>query len=314
MKKSIIVLFLFVSSFINAQDYKSIVAAADQFYSDSNYVESAIKYQAAFKIEAKNPGDLYNGSCSAALAGEKDLAFEWLNLAFKNGWMNIKHLKTDTDLTSLHESKKWDELLKEMQAAVDKKEANYDKPLQAILLTIFDDDQNIRNQYIQAQKDYGRQSKIVDSLGEIMIVKDSINLIKVCEILDKYGWVGSDKVGSQANQTLFLVIQHSDLAIQQKYLPMMREAVKNKKANSSSLALLEDRVAIREGRHQIYGSQIGYDNETKKSYVLPLEDPDNVDQRRASVGLGPLAEYVKKWDIVWNAEEYKKMLPLLEKH
>ncbi|HQK98108.1 MAG TPA: hypothetical protein PLH61_08810, partial [Bacteroidia bacterium] len=121
MKKTIIVLFLFVSSFINAQDYKSIVAAADQFYSDSNYVESAIKYQAAFKIEAKNPGDLYNGSCSAALAGKKDLAFEWLNLAFKNGWMNIKHLKTDTDLTSLHESKQWDELLKEMQAAVDKK-------------------------------------------------------------------------------------------------------------------------------------------------------------------------------------------------
>jgi hypothetical protein len=314
MKNYLVYLFLFFSSFINAQDYKSLVSAADRFYNDSNYSESIVKYKAAFKIEAKDPNDLYNASCSAALAGEKELAFEWLNLAFKNGWININHLKTDTDLTSLHENKQWDELLKEMQAAVDKKEANYDKPLKAKLLAILDDDQIIRNEYIDAQKEYGRDSKIVDSLGEIMIVKDSINLIKVTEILDKYGWVGSDKVGSQANQTLFLVIQHSDLATQQKYLPMMREAVKNKKASGSSLALLEDRVAIREGRHQIYGSQIGYDNETKKNYVLPLEDPDNVDLRRALVGLGPLAEYVKRWDIVWNAEEYKKMLPLLEKH
>jgi len=312
MKNSLLIIFLFLSSILQAQDYKSMIAAADQFYNDSNYVASVKQFKAAFKIESKSPGDLYNASCAAALAGEKDLAFEWLNLAFKNGWMNIKHLKTDTDLTYLHESKKWDELIKEMQAAVDLKEANYDKPLQAKLLTIFDDDQNIRNQYIQAQKDYGRQSKIVDSLGEIMIVKDSINLIKVCEILDKYGWVGSDKVGGQANQTLFLVIQHSDLATQQKYLPMMREAVKNKNASGSSLALLEDRVALREGKQQIYGSQIGYDNETNKNYVLPLQDPDHVDERRASVGLSPLAEYVKRWDIIWDVEAYKKALPEIE--
>jgi hypothetical protein len=145
-----------------------------------------------------------------------------------------------------------------------------------------------------------------------MMHKDSINLGKVTEILDKYGWVGVDKVGGQANQTLFLVIQHSDLKTQQKYLPMMREAVKNNNASSSSLALLEDRVALGEGKKQIYGSQIGYDNETNTEYVLPLEDPDNVDKRRATVGLGPLADYVKRWNIIWNIEEYKKQLPEIE--
>jgi hypothetical protein len=63
----------------------------------------------------------------------------------------------------------------------------------------------------------------------------------------------------------------------------------------------------------VYGSQIGQDNETNKNYVLPLEDPDNVDKRRAGAGLGPLADYVKRWDIIWNVEEYKKQLPELEK-
>jgi hypothetical protein len=199
-----------------------------------------------------------------------------------------------------------------MQKIVDVKEANLDKPLQAELLAIYEDDQDIRRTFIKAQKDYGYQSKIVDSLGRIMMQKDSINLIKVTKILDKHGWVGADKVGGQANQTLFLVIQHSDLPTQQKYLPMMREAVKNKNASSSALALLEDRVALGEGKKQIYGSQIGFDKETNTNYVLPLEDPDTVDQRRASVGLGLLADYVKNWNIVWNVEEYKKQLPAIE--
>ena len=91
----------------------------------------------------------------------------------------------------------------------------------------------------------------------------------------------------------------------------MREAVKKGNAMASSLALLEDRVAIGEGRMQIYGSQIGTKPDNSH-YVLPLEDPDHVDQRRAGVGLGPLAEYVKNWNIVWNVEQYKKDLPELK--
>lgn len=312
MKLKFLTLLLVTCSFAFGQDYKSILAEADRLYNSKEYEKSVSKYKEAFKIEQKKAGDLYNAGCSASLLGDKKLAFEWLNLAFKNGWTNIKHLKTDTDLTALHDSKKWNKLLTAMQKEVDKKEANYDKPLQAKLLAIFDDDQVIRQQFISAQKEFGYQSKQVDSLGKIMSYKDSINLIKVTEILDKNGWVGTDKIGGQANQTLFLVIQHSDLKTQQKYLPMMREAVKNKNANGSALALLEDRVGLGEGKRQVYGSQIGQDNETQKHYVLPLDDPDNVDKRRAEVGLGPLADYVKRWDIIWNVEEYKKLLPEIE--
>ena len=127
--------------------------------------------------------------------GDKKLAFKWLNIALTNGWSNVRDLKTDTDLTLLHTDKKWNKLVSEMQSVVDKREANYDKPLQAKLLAIYDDDQSIRQQYNSAQKEFGHQSKQVDSLGRIMISKDSIHLIKITEILGKYGWVGADKVG-----------------------------------------------------------------------------------------------------------------------
>lgn len=93
---------------------------------------------------------------------------------------------------------------------------------------------------------------------------------------------------------------------------MMREAVANKKASGSSFALLEDRVALGEGRRQIYGSQIGRHSDTGLYYVLPLDDPDKVDKRRGEVGLGLLADYVSRWDIVWDVEAYKAELPALE--
>jgi len=98
--------------------------------------------------------------------------------------------------------------------------------------------------------------------------------------LDERGWLGLKVIGNQGNSTLFLVIQHSDLETQLKYLPMMREAVKLGNTRASSLALLEDRVALRQGKRQIYGSQIGRDQETGEYYVSPLIEPEKVNERR----------------------------------
>lgn len=312
MKHLLLPIFLCLAGFLSAQDYNALIANAEKHYNDKAYPQSVAQYKAAFKIEKKDPGDLYNAACSAALSGKKGQALKWLDMAQKNGWANARHAKSDTDLNALHGSKKWTAIVANMQTELNKREANYDKPLQAELLAILEDDQNIRRQFVEAEKQYGFKDPRTDSLLQIMIANDKINLKKVTAILDQHGWVGPDKVGGQANQALFLVIQHSELAIQQKYLPMMREAVQMKKASGSSLALLEDRVALGEGRKQTYGSQIGFDESSGKYYVLPLEDPDKVDQRRASVGLGPLADYVKRWDVIWDVEAYKKQLPEIE--
>ena len=91
----------------------------------------------------------------------------------------------------------------------------------------------------------------------------------------------------------------------------MREAVKNGKAKASALALLEDRVALQQGRMQNYGSQVLWSPTKNKYFILPLDDPDNVDKRRTAVGLQSLAEYVSAWNIRWDVEQYKKDLPLI---
>ncbi|HEX2861413.1 MAG TPA: DUF6624 domain-containing protein, partial [Lacunisphaera sp.] len=124
------------------------------------------------------------------------------------------------------------------------------------------------------------------------------------------GWLGPAEIGKEASSALFLVIQHSDPATQKKYLPLMREAVKAGKARGASLALLEDRIALGEGRPQTYGSQLLREGDGPL-FVQAMEDPDHVDERRASVGLPPMAEYVKNWNLTWDLETYKKELPHL---
>ena len=162
---------------------------------------------------------------------------------------------------------------------------------------------------ISGQSKYGGKSKEMDDLWKIIKEKDSVNLIKVKAIIDKYGWLGPDVIGDEGNAALFLVIQHSDIVSQEKYLPVMRDAVNNGKAKATSLALLEDRVALRQGKNQIYGSQVVWDMKTNEYYLMPLEDPENVDKKRSLIGLPPLAVYLSNWQMKWDIQQYKKDLP-----
>jgi hypothetical protein len=184
--------------------------------------------------------------------------------------------------------------------------------LAAVLDTIYKDDQTHRLQLREIESAFGRNSDEMAAQWSLIRKKDSINSLKVQKILDEHGWLGPDAVGTQGNATLFLVIQHAALEIQEKYLPAMRDAVQKGNAKASNLALLEDRVAIRNGQRQMYGSQVGRDQETGEYFVLPLTDPDNVDTRRAEVGLGPMKEYVANWGLIWDAVEYKRKLPEIE--
>lgn len=195
---------------------------------------------------------------------------------------------------------------------IKKAEARLDKQLVAILDTIYQDDKKYRTQINEIAKEYGWESNELKDHIKIMTEQYSINTIKIKKILDEHGWLGADVVGNQGNTTLFLVIQHSDFETQEKYLPMMLEAVQKGNAKASDLAFLEDRVALRKGEKQIYGSQIAPDPETGEYIILPLIDPENVDKRRAEVGLGEFQNYISDFGLTWNVEEYKKKLPELE--
>ena len=151
---------------------------------------------------------------------------------------------------------------------------------------------------------YGVESKEVQGQQEIYERNHAINERKVKVILDKYGWPGKDIIGEQGNWTICNVIQHSDNEIRIKYLPMIRQAVKDKKLHPRFLVRTEDRIATERGDLQIYGGQMKYYPETKSFNVWPVYDPVNIDKRRAEIGLEPISEFLKRrFNFEWNLEE-----------
>jgi hypothetical protein len=298
------------------EKYSELKKEAERLYGSKEYQKSANKYKEAFdQIDGiSSSNDTYNASCSYALAGDIENAFYHLLILAKNHetkYKNYRHIITDPDLDILHKDKRWNNLIEIVKSNKEEAEKHLDKRLVAVLDTIHQEDQKYRHQINEIEKEFGWKSNEIQAHWKIISKKDSINFIKVEEILNNRGWLGADIIGEQGNNTLFLVIQHSDLETQLKYLPMMREAVIAKNARASSLALLEDRVALGQGNRQIYGSQIHSDKNGKK-YVAPLIDPENVDKRRAVVGLGTLADYVGHWNLTWNIEKHKARVAKIE--
>lgn len=306
--------FLALCSGIKAQTlpakYYEFVKRADSLYKAKNYKGSAWMYSAAFKESGwriQLP-DLYSAACCWALANNPDSALSNLNRLVASGYFtDYERLNTDSDFKTLYQDPRWKVLLENVKAKKEQAEKNLNRPLMAQLDSIYKDDQRYRKRMDSVTKRFGWSSAEMKTLRKEMHVSDSLNLLKVTHILDVNGWLGPDVVGNQGNSTIFLVIQHSNQETQEKYLPMLREAVKSKKAKASSLALMEDRVAIGQGKMQLYGTQLYQDS--TGAYVDPIEDVDQVDRRRAGLGLSTLSDYLKYWKINWSIEEYKKNLP-----
>ncbi len=109
------------------------------------------------------------------------------------------------------------------------------------------------------------------------------------EIIDTIGYPSIDKVGEEANQAAWLVIQHSiEKPDFMKKCAKLLESIKTK-ADQKNLAYLTDRIAVFEGNVQLYGTQFDW-NKNGKLSPKPFDDLKKVNQRRKSIGLNTLEE------------------------
>jgi hypothetical protein len=129
---------------------------------------------------------------------------------------------------------------------------------------------------------------------------DSLNLKEIEDLISKYGWPGIEFVGGWGNNTVFLVIQHADLPVQKKYMPLFLKSVIDHQSRPCDLALMQDRILMREGKPQIYGSQLQRNPKTGQYEFYQIDNEKIVNERRTSVGLEPIEKYAKSFGI-----EYK---------
>ena len=300
LKTFLNLILLILPSWVNAQysrEYIELTIKADSLFMVGEYEASSEAFGKALEMkDFIQPIHLYNGACAAALADDAETAFSRLytKLAREKDWYS-DNIASDDDLISLHEDSRWQVLIDSLNLRKHRIEANFDKPLRRRLQMIMKTDQEVRMVFLAAHNRQPHDSIAeAEALHEMQRV-DNLNQEQICKILDSRGLVGSDKVGDAVG-TFWAVIQHSDVKIQKKYLPLFQEAAQKGDIAKEGVAMMEDRINMSEGKPQRYGSQIEED-EHGNPRLYQLLDESKVDEWRSEMGMEPLTDYLRKMRI-----------------
>jgi len=117
------------------------------------------------------------------------------------------------------------------------------------------------------------------------------NVARLADIVAVHGWPGRSQVGDEAASAAWRILQHAidEPAVMRRLASVVAAAAARGDADPAHVAMLEDRIRVLEGRPQRYGTQYDWD-ETLTAMVpmIGVEDPDDLDARRAAAGLPPM--------------------------
>ena len=140
--------------------------------------------------------------------------------------------------------------------------------------------------------------KVDSAQVALMMHTDSANTTWLKAHVERWGWPTVAQVGKEAVNAAFLIVQHAvhDTAFMRAMLPAIQESYKRGDLDGGAVAMLTDRIEVKSGHRQIYGTQLSLKD--GKWVLDPLADSANVDARRRQMGLPPLAEYLRMADSV----------------
>ncbi len=152
-------------------------------------------------------------------------------------------------------------------------------------------DQSCRNAFHKHRNDSTKRKEAI----LLMIETDSLHYPKLQRIFKQCGYPTVEEGGGSAPFLFWLLVQHQDKhpTFQDSVLKAMKPLVDSGKVSGALYAYLLDRVNLNTGKLQVYGTQTRLNADSTKYIMAPCEDPEHVDDRRKSVGLGPIAPYLE---------------------
>jgi hypothetical protein len=170
----------------------------------------------------------------------------------------------------------------------------HDSSVQAELLGMLRVDQDVRERIVGALRDVepgappsAEWVALVDEQHRI----DEAHARRLDEIVAEHGWPGRRLVGEEASHAASIILQHSTLERQKRYVPLLRAAAADGDVEPSRVAMLEDRVRVRDGDEQLYGMHIELVEGVLS--LAPVADPERLAEGRRSVGLPPIEDYLR---------------------
>jgi hypothetical protein len=169
-------------------------------------------------------------------------------------------------------------------------------PLVRELLVRYARDQGVRSIFSQLKWTEGLSPAAANNwllaASTRMTAIDCENTAWLKAQLVKIGWFTIPKYGAEADSAAWHLVQHADREPSfQREMLVKLQALPPGHTNGRRLGTLFDRVARAEGRLQKFGTQ----GQCKDGQWTPFEseDPVDLDKRRASLGMAPIAEHMK---------------------
>ena len=117
---------------------------------------------------------------------------------------------------------------------------------------------------------------------------DSLNLIVVLDLYEKYGYLNRRIVGPEYESHMFYIIQHSDLVTMEKFLPIIHKEIKLGRLGTTLYPLLHDRINMLKGKPQEFGTQSTMNEKTGNFEIYRTIEMDKVNFNRNKYGLKSL--------------------------
>lgn len=113
----------------------------------------------------------------------------------------------------------------------------------------------------------------------------------LADVVRDHGWPGRTMVGTEAACAASRLVQHTSehLGFRKHCLRLMREAAETGDMPWREVAYLTDALRLDDGQPQVYGTK--FHRVDGNLVPCPLEAPDEVDERRAAMGMEPLARH-----------------------
>lgn len=152
------------------------------------------------------------------------------------------------------------------------------------IISLKKNDLELRNELI-------KKGKLSDGYDSEMEQLHNANAMILNDVIGQIGYPTIDKVGKEASEAAWLVIQHSisQPAFMRMCRDLLENAVRENKADPIHLAYLTDRIAVYEGKPQLFGTQFDWDENGELSPRL-YDDFEKLNQRRESIGLNTLED------------------------
>jgi len=159
---------------------------------------------------------------------------------------------------------------------------------------------------------YAADQKAREGLTAEIMSEDSVRMKKMAQgdymrtkwlkqIVDSIGWPTKAMVGTDGLMAAFIIVQHSlDYEWQDSVLPFIKKQAMDGDLPKEEYAMLQDRVLMREGKPQMYGTQftVAHDSQV----VYQIEDPQNLDKRRKEMGMLPFYLYQRMINYMYKSK------------